>query len=61
MSQYDRLTGVKLGVHPHCRGVQSGANTQPDGGGFSLNQNGHREYGDSPGNRQSKEQSAQIY
>jgi transposase len=25
-----------LGVHPHCGGIQPGANTQPDGAGFSL-------------------------
>ena len=50
-----------LGVHPHRRGVQSGAHPQPYGRGFSLKRRRRPEYGDSPGNRQSKEQSAQIY
>ena len=50
-----------LGVHPHCRGVQSGANPQPDDGSFSLNRKRRRESGNPPGDQQSKEQLAQIY
>lgn len=50
-----------LGVHPHRRGVQSGANPQPDGGYFSLNQSSYWNNDNSAGNRLSKEEAARIY
>jgi transposase len=39
-----------LGVHPHCRGIQPGADTQPEGGSFSLNRNRCRQQESSAGN-----------
>jgi len=50
-----------LGVQPHCRGGKSGGNTQPGGGGFSLNRNGRGIMDIFAGNRETKEVGAWVY
>jgi hypothetical protein len=50
-----------MDIHPHRCGVQSGADTQPDGRDFALNRKEPLKGGDTPRNRQTPEKAAQIY